>query len=140
MTRLRRRGDVDWQEAIRLRETGMSYGKIAERLGCAPSGVYYAVNHERIRRINRIGKQPARDPWTRDEVVARFIEHAERTGEPPRHSDLGKHGLPWSKTVERLFGTLNAALVAAGLPTRPVGAPLRWTPEAIAEAERQAAA
>lgn len=134
----RDRGHVDWERAVALRQTGLSYAKIAERLGCNPSAAYYAVNHERMRRKRRALARPRRDPWTAEEILAALVEFDQRHGRPPKHSDLGRDGLPWAMTVERRFGTLNKALVAAGLPTRPTGRPLICTDEAIAEREAAA--
>jgi hypothetical protein len=128
--KLRDRGRLDWDEVFSLRDQGYSYRGIAERLGCDAASVYYAVNHVRIRRRRRrayASPTPIRRPWTVEEALAAFEAFAEKKGYAPRMQDLGTHGLPWPKTVCRLFGTLSEAQRQAGLEPGSQGRRVRPT-------------
>lgn len=71
------------------------------------------------------GKGAQLPPWTADEIIDAFREYALEHGEAPKCGDLGRHGLPWLRSVQRVFGSLPAAQKAAGLPPRHVGRPRR---------------
>ena len=143
--KLRDRGHIDWNEAARLRDEGLSYRAIGERLGCDPGSAYYAVNAIRLRRKRRrkyASLRPVRAPWTREEVVGAFQRFERENGRPPRVDDLGTHGLPWIKTVCRLFGRFNDAQRAAGFAPRGVGQPRKpekWVDPWTEAQERRAA-
>lgn len=64
--------------------------------------------------------------WTRAAVEESFRAFAERHGRPPKHDELGIEGLPYSRTVERLYGgSFDAAIQAAGFTPRGIGRPRR---------------
>jgi hypothetical protein len=129
--KLRNRGGLDWQEVKRLRQEGLTYRAIGDRLGVPATSVYYAVNAERQRRRRRHrygAVRPMREPWTQEEVISAFQAFRRQHGRSPRVDDLGSEGLPWWNTVARLFGRLSAAQTAAGLEARPVGQPRKPDP------------
>jgi ribosomal protein S27E len=61
--------------------------------------------------------------WTKRAIIAALRDATRRRGEPPSARDWEKHRPP-ARTVTRVFGTWNAALEAAGLPTRAPSANL----------------
>lgn len=61
--------------------------------------------------------------WTYDLVEQSFRDFAIMHGHPPTWEDLGRHGLPWPRTVERLYGTFGAAMKEAGFTPRGPGRP-----------------
>ena len=77
-------------------------------------------------------KRP-RKLWTRLAVEQAFRDFAAVHGRAPKNDELGRHGLPWSRTIERLyptqvtdgelFGSFRLAVIASGLEDRPVGRP-----------------
>jgi hypothetical protein len=76
--------------------------------------------------------------WTREEAIVLLQRDAKRRGRPPtrREWDKARFTQPSANTVGNLFGSWNAALEAAGLPTREAGyagrlSRRRWTREEI---------
>ena len=63
--------------------------------------------------------------WTKELVEQSFREFNAKHGRAPKHSDLGKGGLPHTGSVERLYGAnaFTKASAAAGLTPRGVGRP-----------------
>jgi hypothetical protein len=63
--------------------------------------------------------------WTRELVEKSFRDFDRKHGRPPKHDELGTHGLPHTGSVERLYGTnsFTKACAAAGLTPRGVGRP-----------------
>lgn len=56
--------------------------------------------------------------WTRDEILDRVRDFARQHGRPPGQNEFNAlPGYPSSETVRRQFGSWNAGLVEAGLPT-----------------------
>jgi hypothetical protein len=98
-----------------------------------------------------------RRKWSDERVLEAILEWAELTGSPPTladwspaHASAGYQGAarylsepgrwPSASTVAARFGSLRAAIEAAGLrapPRRAAGAPPRWSLEAIAHAMRR---
>jgi Homing endonuclease associated repeat len=64
--------------------------------------------------------------WPTSTVIARLRAWAEEHGRPPTLEEWRRAGErnPSSATVRRIFGTWNAALVAAGFEARRPGVPL----------------
>lgn len=71
-------------------------------------------------------KHPAHfhERWDRERIVAALATWAREHGRRPTRRDFDRAGgaLPSSFTIHRRFGTLRAALLAAGLPTELPGA------------------
>ena len=63
--------------------------------------------------------------WTKELVEQSFRRFNAEHGRPPKHGELGKNGLPYSGSVERLYGknAFDTAVAAAGLTPRGVGRP-----------------
>ena len=78
--------------------------------------------------------------WTPAACFRAFRHFYAAEGRSPSVSDLGSlESLPSRSTIARVFGSLNAGLVAAGLPLNHVSEHrLRWSDEEILEALRQA--
>ena len=77
--------------------------------------------------------------WTEWRIIAAFQRWEAKHGEPPRARDWarGVPEYPAKSTVEKVFGSWNAGLVAAGFPPRRAQAPGRWKAwdkEMVAEA------
>lgn len=67
--------------------------------------------------------------WTRENIIAAAQRWASEHGEPPRTREWFTASPDWPghSTALRVFGTWNAMLTAAGLPTRRSGGQQRWT-------------
>lgn len=62
--------------------------------------------------------------WTQAAVEESLRAFAAEHERPPKWEDLGSEGLPWPRTVERLYGgSFDAAMMAAGFIPRGVGRP-----------------
>ena len=63
--------------------------------------------------------------WTQELVEQSFRQFNAKHGRPPKHDELGTHGLPHTGSVERLYGSnsFTKAVAAAGLTPRGVGRP-----------------
>ena len=61
--------------------------------------------------------------WTKEEVIEALREWgAEHDGLPPTHKELtAGNGLPSFSTVTKLFGSVSAAYLKAGIAPRPIG-------------------
>jgi hypothetical protein len=64
-----------------------------------------------------------RTGWTRDQIVAAIQAWAERTGQPPTANEWRQQrpSRPTTRRVIRVFGSWNAAIVAAGFIARRQG-------------------
>lgn len=102
-------------EARRLhREHDLPFAEIARRVGCSATTAAGWVKG-RYRLADTRG-------WEREDVIAAFTRHAERTGAAPKAKELNADpSMPCLKTVVRLFGSFNGAVEAAGLPVRSWG-------------------
>jgi hypothetical protein len=85
------------------------------------------------RRGGTLPRVPPPKKWTRERIEDRLRAFHREYGYSPGAGDLSRRdelgraradavGLPWFQTVRREYGSLNAALEAAGLETRP-----RWS-------------
>ena len=71
--------------------------------------------------------------WSRDQIIAAFQAFFRKHGRRPTSKDLerAQGALPSRFTIERRFGTMRSALLAAGLPTElPTPAPATLPPRA----------
>jgi DNA-binding CsgD family transcriptional regulator len=62
--------------------------------------------------------RPRRRYWKRDAITAALRDFARSNARPPTHADLSRAELPSPGTVRAHFGSLQAALDAAGLPVQ----------------------
>lgn len=127
-------------EAARLRNQGLYAREIAERMGvatstvsswlCDPDGSQLKARKDGYRGIceecggqtdgsEGAAKAPTRCMdcirWTREEILTVFREWADEHGRSPLSKSAAPTGLPPERTVARLFGSWNAALLAVGL-------------------------
>lgn len=130
------------REAQRLRADGLLFREIAERMGVALSTVDAWLNDPdgsrlRARQASYAGKcdtcggptnghdGPGRAPttcltcltWTPDAILEALRTWGEVHGSAPREEDFdrgGYWGVPSTAPIKRIFGTWNAALLAAG--------------------------
>ena len=74
--------------------------------------------------------------WTRELVIATLRRDANRRGRSPTSEEwsTARRSRPHAGTVEKLFGSWNAGLRAAGL--EPNAEPDKWTPATVLEALR----
>lgn len=74
--------------------------------------------------------------WTPQAIVEALQAWASKHGRTPSRDDwrAATRSNPAVETVDRVFGTLNHALEAAGLPTRIAGPQKHWTRDRIIEA------
>jgi len=74
--------------------------------------------------------------WTLELAIAALRRDANRRGRSPTSEEwsTARRSRPHSATVEKLFGSWNAGLRAAGL--RPNAEPNKWTPATVLEALR----
>ena len=74
--------------------------------------------------------------WTRELAIAALRRDAKRRGRSPTSGEwsTARRSRPHSATVEKLFGSWNAGLRAAGL--QPNAEPDKWTPATVLEALR----
>lgn len=65
--------------------------------------------------------------WTTQLVEQAIRAYVAKHGQPPKHEHLGTEGLPYSRTLERLYGTesFTKATAAAGYTPRGVGQPAK---------------
>ena len=75
--------------------------------------------------------------WTRELAIAALRRDASRRGRSPTSEEwrVARRSRPHAATVEKLFGSWNAGLRAAGLP--PNGEPGKWTPGGVLDALRR---
>jgi hypothetical protein len=75
--------------------------------------------------------------WTLELAIAALRRDAKRRGRSPTSEEwsTARRSRPHSATVEKLFGSWNAGLRAAGL--RPNAEPDKWTPATVLEALRR---
>lgn len=122
------------ETVLALREEGLSYQAIADRLGESYSTVYYAGNIERSREYRRAyyrRNRPnvadmAERVWTKERALAAIHDFHDLNDRTPTHEEL-RHdpGLPTARALDRIFGKPGYyhALMEAGYEPRPVGRP-----------------
>ncbi len=68
--------------------------------------------------------------WSAVQAMGAFQRFRDDHGRPPKARECGRrNGLPSMKTISRLFGTLNAAVLEAGMVPQDLGRRKRsWTP------------
>jgi len=78
--------------------------------------------------------------WTDEKIIEALRADADRRGRTPGRNDFDVHreGRPSAMTVIRRFGTWNAAVQAAGLPTRSQGMRLKVDVAAIERRKKKA--
>lgn len=71
--------------------------------------------------------------WTPDEIVGAVLAWHANYGRVPSRDDWARASLenPSIQTVERVFGGMSAAILAAGLAPRKPGPEMVWTQERI---------
>lgn len=139
-------------EAQRLRDLGLMWREVGERLGVPFQTAHmWATDPDGSKHRKRVegycgtcevcggatngSSGPDRAPtvckscltWTPEAVLEALRDWFEEFGEPPRVADThGASRLPHTQTVAGCFGSWNAGLLAAGLPLVCDRRPERW--------------
>ena len=123
--------DLRFQRGLTLREIGVRYGISRERVrqiigntGRSDDRIYCIDCGTELKTKTALRclscSRKARKRWTKAEVLRRMHAWDELHGESPRWEDWKGAGGEWppATVVQRLFGSWNAAIEAAGYEPR----------------------